>query len=59
MVEFTGVGTATVDRKHPEGAETLVEELHACHKTGAKNDRQNEAGRTITTMFETAIAIEK
>jgi hypothetical protein len=42
MVEFTGFGTATVDTKHPEGAETSEEELHACHKTDAKNDRQNE-----------------
>jgi hypothetical protein len=42
MVAFTGVGKATVDTKHPKGAETSVEELDACHKTDAKNDRQNE-----------------
>jgi hypothetical protein len=41
MVAFTGVGKATVHIKHPVGAETSVEELHACHRNGAKNDRQN------------------
>jgi hypothetical protein len=50
MVAFTGVGRATVDTKHPEGAETSVEELHACHKTDAKNDRQNEHGEEATML---------